>query len=190
MLQGAPTDHGSNGGPGSYDHATGPEDVLVSVSLQIGGGNAPLEYELRNNAQFLLLGDGTAIVAGATDASYPGPAILPLQSTTITEQQIHILLAAADDAGLLDGPIDYGDPGVTDASNTVVNITVGGRSVSQSAYALGMHEDSPNLSAANRSARTAMQGFIDAAQSLVGADSQHHQARTLLALPGDSGCEQ
>ena len=32
----------------------------------------PLDYNLRNTAQFLLLGDGTEIVQGAVVAIYPG----------------------------------------------------------------------------------------------------------------------
>jgi len=68
------------------EHATGPEDVRVSVDL--AGWYGPLEYALRNTASFLLLGDGTAIVPAAIDMSFPGPAILPLRSTALTEHQI------------------------------------------------------------------------------------------------------
>lgn len=159
VLEGEPG--GRNGGPssGPYEHPTGAQEVLVSVD--IAGGLVPLEYNLRNTAEFLLLGDGTVIFPAAVDESYPGPAILPLQSTTLTEQQIQALFAAADEAGLLGETIDYGEPGITDQATTYVDITVDGRTVSQSAYALDSEGDTEiNLSAASRAARAALRDFL------------------------------
>jgi len=58
VLQG-PDDgsRGGGGGPGSapYDHASGAEDILVLI--KVDGGFVPVEYNLRNTAQFLLLGE-------------------------------------------------------------------------------------------------------------------------------------
>lgn len=167
VLDGA----GSGGGgatddPGSapYDHATGAEDVLVSVKSD--GGFTPVEYNLRNTPEFLLLGDGTAIVGGVMIEIYPGPATNPLQSTTLTEEQIQALFAEADQSRLLDGEIDYGQPAIADAPTTTVTITVGDRTITQSAY--GLSEGSgAGVSAENVAAREALQGFIDAAHALV-----------------------
>lgn len=172
FLEGDPGTGGS-GGPdaGPYEHPTGAEDVVVSV--QVAGGYVPVEYNLRNTAQFLLLGDGTVIVAGVVIEIYPGPAINPMQSTRVDEDQIQALLTAADDAGLLAAEIDYGQPAVTDQPDTVVTITADGRTVSQSAYGLGFDdESSPELSEASRAARLALRDFIDTAQALAGTDSQ------------------
>lgn len=168
VLDGEGSGGGATDEPGSapYDHATGAEDVLVSIKSD--GGLVPVEYNLRNTPEFLLLGDGTAIVGGVMIEIYPGPATNPLQSTTLTEDQIQDLFAEADQSGLLDNEIDYGQPAVTDVATTTVTITVGGRTITQSAYGLGFSEDpEPGLSAENVAAREAMQGFIDAAHALV-----------------------
>jgi len=196
VLQG-PGDDG--GGPGSapYDHATGAEDVLVSI--KVDGGYTPFEYNLRNTAQFLLLGDGTVIVPGVMIEIYPGPAINPLQVATIREGQIQELFAAADEAGLLAGEIDYGQPGITDVPTTTVTLTIGDRTVSQSAYALSYQDaPDPNLSAENIAARETLQGFIDTAQSLAGGASEEYLPTGVVAYrlgpesapPVEEGLEQ
>jgi len=182
VLQGTPSPPPGSGGPGAapYEHATGPEDVLVSVDQ--AGWYGPLEYELRNTASFLLLGDGTAIVPGAQIEIYPAPAIHSLQSAQLTEQQIQELFAMAEDAGLLGAEIDFGEPGITDQATTYVDITVDGRTVSQAAYALDYTDDnSPNMPEASRAARAALRDFIAAAYAMVGADTEVFQPEALLA---------
>lgn len=170
------------GGPDStgFEHATGAEDVVVSVDSS--GGYVPVEHNLRNTAEFLLLGDARAIVTGVTTQIYPGAALLPLQTTTVSEDQIQELLAAADDAGLLGEQIEYGEPGVTDMPTTDVRITVDGQTYAHAAYALGF-DDGANLglSDAEITAREALQGFIDAAQALAGADSEQFVPTAVVA---------
>jgi len=188
VLQG-PGDDGGSGGPGSapYDHPTGAEDVLVSIKSD--GGFAPLEYNLRSTAQFLLLGDGTVIVPGVMIEIYPGPAINPLQAGRMSEGQIQELFAAADEAGLLDAEFDYGQPGVTDVPTTTVSLTIDGRTVSQSAYGLSYQDaPDPNLSAENVAAREALQGFIDTAHGFPGADTEQYGPTGVVAyrLSGES----
>ena len=183
VLQGAPgTSGGGAGGGGGavpYEHATGSEDVLVSVDL--AGWYGPLEYELRNTASFLLLGNGVAIVPGAIDLSYPGPAIIPLHAATVTEAQIQTLFAAAEAAGLLGAEIAYGDPGVTDQATTYVDITVDGRTYSQAAYAMDFEDpSSANMSEAARAARAALRDFISTAQALVPSDADQYLPEALL----------
>ncbi len=166
-------------GSAPYDHPTGAEDVLVSIMSD--GGLVPMEYNLRNIPQFLLLGDGTAIVGGVMIEIYPGPAIPPLQSAMLNEGQIHQLFAAADDAGLLEQEIDFGEPAVADAPSTTVNITVDGRTISQSANALGSDDTSSGLSQTQVAAREALQGFIDAAHATADAASLGYQPTGVVA---------
>lgn len=183
VLQGAASTSSGNGGAGSapYEHAPGSEDVLVSAEL--AGWYGPVEYALRNTASFLLLGDGTAIIPAPVPDPYPGPAINPLQSTTLTEQQIQELFAAANGAGLLGAEIDFGEPGISDQATTYVDITVDGRTVSQEAYALDIaDDDSPNtLSEASRAARAALRDFISTAQEMVDSDSEPFRPDIILA---------
>ncbi len=180
VFQGEPS--GGNGGPGAvpYEHPTGAQDVLVSID--IAGEYEPLEFNLRDTAEFLLLGDGTVIAAGVTDMRYPGPAINPLQTTTISEAQIQELLAAAERAGLLGGEVDYGDPAVTHMPDTLVDVTVDGSTSSQSAYALGFDDGTTvGLNDSQITARAALQDFIDTAQALVQADSELYTPAELVA---------
>jgi len=171
---------GSPPNPPPHDHMNGADEVLVSITS--GGGFVPVEYNLRNLPQFLLLGDGTAIVSGITIAIYPGPAIAPLQSTRLNEGQIQVLLSGADAAGLLGDEIDFGEPGVTDMNTTTVRITVGGTTVVQSAYALGFDDkNSPELSQTQKDARLALQGFVDTAQGLVGSASKGYEPNAVVA---------
>ncbi len=173
VLEGAGSGGGATDQPGSttYDHASGPQDVLVSVKSD--GGYSPVEFNLRNTAEFTLLGDGTAVVLGPMIELYPGPAIDPLQSSPLTEQQIQDLYTAADQAGLLDQEIDFGEPTVTDMQSTTVSITVGDRTVRQSAYALGFSDDpAAGLSESEIAAREALQGFIDTAHAMVDDETE------------------
>ncbi len=187
VLQGADTSGGGETDeqtPPAHDHATGPEDVLVSIKS--AGALGPVGYDLRNPAEFMLLGDGTAIAGGVIDAIYPGPAVLPLQSATLAEGQIQELLTAADEAGILDGSLDYGEPGVTDMSTTTVALTVDGQTVAQTVYALGYIEDR-TLSDSERAAREALQSFVDAAHATVDASSEQYlpSAVAVYRLTGD-----
>lgn len=105
----------------------------------------PLTYSLRDIADFLLLGDGTAIVGGPMTEIYPGPAINPLRSVILSEDQIQELLDVADAAGLLGAEIDYGNGAMTatvaDLPTTTVSVAFGGRSASQSAYGLVFEDE-------------------------------------------------
>lgn len=171
-----------------YEHATSAEDVLVGIDQ--AGGFVPLEVSFRNTAEFVLLGDRTAIAPAPVPDDFPGPAIYPLRSVTVTEERTQELFRLADDAGLLGGEIDYGDPGWTDLPYTGVKVMVGGRTFFQSAYGLGFDDDSsPELSGTERDARLALRGFIDAARALVGADSARYTPTQLIAhrvSPGES----
>lgn len=171
-----------------YGHATGATDVLVSID--VGTGGEPLEVSFRNSAEFVLLGDRTAIALAPVPDIFPGPAIDPLRSVMLTEERIQGLFRAADDAGLLEGEIDYGDPGWTHMAYTLVNVTVGGRTISQSAAGLGMdYDSSPELSGGQRDARVALRGFIDTARALVGADSAQYAPTGVVVhrvSPGES----
>lgn len=183
VLEGSGNGNGNDdggGGSAPYDHPSGAEHVLVSITAS--GGFVPIEYHLRNTAQFLLLGDGTVIVPGVMIEIFPGPAINPLQATAVSEGQIQELFAAAEEAGLLGEEIDYGQPGITDVPTTTVTLTIDGRTVSQSAYALS-YPDAPvaGLSQEQVAAREALRNFIDTAQGLAGADSEEYVPSGVVA---------
>jgi len=173
-------------GPGStvYEHASGPEDVLVSIKSD--GGYSPTVFTLRNTAEFTLIGDGTAVALGPMIELYPGPAINPLQSANLSEEQIQELYAAADQAGLLT-EIDFGAPGVTDMATTTVSISVGDQTVVHQASAFGFSNDpASGLSDAEIAAREALQGFIDTARSTVDAEPEPYVPTAIAAFRLDA----
>ena len=69
---------------------------------------------------------------------YPGPLLPNLLERSITPVGIQQLLAKADELGLLADVVYSRNDQVADAPDTVVDITVGGRTYHHEAYALGM----------------------------------------------------
>lgn len=181
VFDSAQPDGSGVGGPGSspYEHPTGAQDVLVSISGADGAG--PQDAVSEYTTDFLLLGDGTGIVPGVVDLIYPGPAIYPLQSATLGEDQIQEFLSAAEEAGLLGEMVDFGLPALTDVNTTNVTINVNGQSYRQSAYALSAAEESA-LSNPQKQARAALTGFIETARGLVGADSESYVPTAVIAF--------
>jgi hypothetical protein len=165
------TTGGSGSTSGGFDQPTGADDVVVRVF--VGGGFVPVEYHLALSPSYSLLGDGTIVEPAVVTAIYPGPAINPLNARHADEEQIQEILRRADDAGLLDGAIDYGEPNVADVPNTTVTVVVDGEEHQQTAYALGFGDDeSSNLTAEQRDARHALQGFIDSLATIGGTESE------------------
>lgn len=161
-----------------YDVATGAADILVSID--VSGGYQP--SDLRDTAEFLLLGDGTAISAGVVDTVFPGPAIRPLQSAVVPAVDIQQLFGRADDSGFLVDGIDFGEPTLQDLPYTTVSLTVSGRTVTHSVYALGFNDDADaDLDEDQRALRRDLLDFIAAAQANVAADSPRYVPTAVVA---------
>jgi hypothetical protein len=162
-----PSSDGTAGGA-TIPHPTEPDAVVVRVL--VGGGFVPVEQSLATIASSTLLGDGTLVTAGPVPLIYPGPAIQPLQSTVLGEEQVQALLARADELGLLDGPLDFGTPNVADAPSTTVTFVVDGRTIDQTANALGMEGMDDTVGEDQQANRAALQEFLDALAALPAGD--------------------
>jgi hypothetical protein len=138
-------------------HPTGSNQVVLRVTD--GGGFVPVEYNLTATPEFTLYGDGRVIVSGPVIAIYPGPALPNLQTTVISEEAMSAILSAAQEAGLLQNGVDYGQPGITDVSTTTFVVNVGGNAYQSSVYALGMEAGASGLTMAQQQARAALQDF-------------------------------
>src|SRR5262245_8903970 len=125
---------GPSGGSGTISHPTGADDLVLRVEYQ-GGFVAP-EYLLSSVPFWSLYGDGTLILTGPQIEIYPPPALPPLLRTPITEDGVQAILAAAKDAGLMDGDKDFGQMCIADAATTVFTTNANGRTSVVSAYAL------------------------------------------------------
>ena len=119
----------------SIEHPTGASDLVLRWETS-GGFVNPVSL-LGRVPSFSLYGDGTLITEGAQTEIYPGPALPPLLAQTISESGVQAILAAAKDAGLLNGNADYPYACVADVPDTVFTVNAGGRTSVVTATALG-----------------------------------------------------
>jgi hypothetical protein len=149
----------------------GAGDVIVQVT--VGGGFTTPTTALSTIPQLTVLGDGTVLTPGIITLSYPGPAIMPVQAGTADQAAIDALLDTAGTLGLLDGPLDFGSPGISDAPTTTVTIVVDGVTHRHEAYALsfgadeGLDAGGEGDAAANRQA---LADFVAATDGLAVGD--------------------
>ena len=125
---------GSGTATGAISHPTGAGEPVLRVEYQ--GGFVPYEFTLSSMPAWSLFGDGTLIVQGPQIEIYPQPALPSLVRTPITEDGVQAILAAAEDAGLMDGDANYGDRCIADAATTVFTTDANGSTSVVSAYAL------------------------------------------------------
>ncbi len=119
-----------------YQHPTGADDVVVEYAEV--GGFVPREFAFQQTPNVLVSGGGQVFGPGAQIAIYPGPLLPAVQVQSITETGIQSILAAADEAGLLQ-EIEYEQPtNIADASTARVTINVNGETYVHEAYALGL----------------------------------------------------
>ena len=119
-----------------YQHPTGAEELVIEYAEV--GGFVPREFAFQQTPNVLISGDGRVFSPGAQIAIYPGPLLPAVQVSSIDEDGIQEVLAAADDAGLLQ-QVDYEQPtNVADASTARVTINVNGDTFVHEAYALGI----------------------------------------------------
>ncbi len=167
------TNRVSTGGGTSATYSTAPTSLVVRVELT--GGFVPVETIFTNLPVVSVYGDGSVITTGPQIAIYPGPVVPNLQVRKLDAVGMEKVLTAAQEAGLLTAPIDYGQPPVADVPNTVVTINANDTSYTQSANALGMETDvgGTGLTQAQINARADLSAFVTALgdlETFVGAD--------------------
>jgi hypothetical protein len=148
----------------SYDVPTGADEVVISAGYE--GGFAPAGAIFARSPLALISGDGRALSTGPVAAIYPGPLLPNILERSITPDAVQRLVAMADRLGLLADVTYARNDQVADASDTVVDITVGGTTYHHQAYALGIDGDETDP------ARRNLQEFVAALtdlQSTVGA---------------------
>lgn len=149
----------STSGAETIDHPTESADVLLRISTE--GGFIPVEYSLTHIPEFTLFGDGTVIVTGPMIEIYPQPALPNLQTTSLSEEAVQKVLAAAKEAGLMANNKDYGQPTVADAATTTIVVNAEGQSYTSRIYALGFEQDAgQSLTTDQKKDRAAVSDFI------------------------------
>jgi hypothetical protein len=127
---------GSSNTPEHYDVGTGSGDLILQVTT--GGGLMPIEYSLTHMPDLALYGDGRIIVRGPQIEIYPGPLLPNMRVIRVTPDEIHKIVAAADDAGLLGPDANFNATDIFDGPSTTFITIVGGKTHTIGAYALGI----------------------------------------------------
>jgi hypothetical protein len=183
----------SGGASGDGEPAGGdlPADTAV-VRVEQTGGFVTAQTNFSRVPDLAVYADGRAITAGAQIMIYPPPALPSLQVAQLSESQVERIVDVADDAGLLVDGIEYGEPGISDATTTVVTIVDGDTTYVHEAYALaGAGSDSegslPGLDDAAIDARKVLTSFITEATTIAGeaADAEiwEPEAYSIQATP-------
>lgn len=154
-----PVEVGSGSGG---DASLQPDDVVVSVEV-VGAFTTP-EWTFQNLPSVVVYGDGTRLSLGPQTMIYPGAAVPSVLQDQLSDDDVAALIAAARDAGLDRDDVDYGQPPVADAGDTVVTLTLDGETYVHRATALGLVESdaavSAQLTEAQREARTGLADFV------------------------------
>ena len=169
-----------------YQHPTGADDVVIEYAEV--GGFVPREFAFQQTPNVLISGDGQSFSPGAQIEIYPGPLLPAVQVQSITEEGIQAILAAADEAGLLQ-QVDYEQPtDIADASTAQVTINVNGDTFVHSAYALGLafpgkgsQETTPE--------RQVLADFIAQLSDLTGVVGADQIVEQTIFEPSDYGIE-
>lgn len=163
----APAPDGSTTAPPVSVAPGEPDEVVIRV--ETAGGFVPVDVALATLPELSIMGDGTALVTGPQTMQYPGSALPNLLQGSVAPEVVADLITAAREAGLLDGEIDFGTPGITDMASTSVTLSVDGEVTVQSAYALSFEDPAAvdQLTPEQSEARTKLADFITAAQEAV-----------------------
>ncbi|MDZ7678373.1 MAG: hypothetical protein U5K29_07455 [Acidimicrobiales bacterium] len=176
------------GDDGTTPVSTGSADPDVAI-LELGheGGFTTPEVHYTQMPQLVVYADGRVVTSGAQAMVYPAPALPPLFESQLTDDGLVTLRSAIADAGLDIHGVDYGQPPVADAGQTVVQVRVDGETYEHRAEALGMAgpagglggpaegpdeggdgPDELGLTAEQRDARDRLQAFVDGVTNLGG----------------------
>jgi hypothetical protein len=176
--------------PDDGDPAT---EADVAIRIVSAGGFVPFGTDFAS-VPTVVLTDGTVFTGGAAPEIFPGPAVLPVATGTLSAAELADLLDAARAAGLDRDGIDYGMPGVTDMPTTYVRVVIDGQTHEHSAYGLtfdgagglGLSEDEID-------GRRALTGFVDEVSAAVGdaaTELYDPDAYQVLTTPADASASQ
>ena len=169
-----------------YQHPTGADDVVVEYAEV--GGFVPREFAFQQTPNVLVSGDGRVFGPGAQIAIYPGPLLPAVQVQSVTEEGIQAILAAADDAGLLQ-EIEYEQPtNIADASTARVTINVNGQTYVHEAYALGLANPG-EIGEETTPERQALSEFIAQLNDLAGLVGAAELGEQEIFEPSEFGIE-
>jgi hypothetical protein len=137
------------GEPGSVDHPTDPEAIVLRMS--VGGGFVPLEVAFLESPTFTLYGNNVAVFRPSVAHDAITDPLPPYQCAALTPEQVDRLLTdALDGGGLREASDRYPDPYIADTPNTVFTIDADGVDKTITIGALGFDSQAPDPEARAR----------------------------------------
>ena len=141
----------STGGGSSVTYSTNPSSLVVRVEphRRLRAGRDDLHEPSRGEH----LWRWQRHHLGPQIMIYPGPVVPNLLVRKLDAAGMQAVLTAAQEAGVLTEPFDYGQPPVADVPDTGVTVNVNDKSYTQGANALGGDFGTENLTQAQIDAR-------------------------------------
>lgn len=172
-----PTTAVADESPSASDQPAIPADGLL-VRVDRSGGFVPVDVAFADTPDVSIYGDGTVLTPGAMIMIYPGPALGSLQEAMLDAAAIEAIYAKADELGMLDGELDYGQPPVADAPDTIVTLVTESGTVEHRANALAEGADA-DPSAMSDEQRDNREKLLELVQAI--------DAAAASSLAGDGG---
>ncbi len=147
------------GTPGATPAGTpGASGPTILVRVEYVGGFVTPDTNLTAVPTYQLSDDRREISQGAQILIYPPPALPSLQSATLTDVGVRVILDAAREAGLTGSDQEYINPNVPDLPNQIITVTVDGRTVTTTTH--GLDQLDPADASELAAARDRIQSFL------------------------------
>jgi hypothetical protein len=156
--------------PSKSPDPVNPNTPVFRVSWD--GGFVSPEMLLGRMPLITVYADGRVVTTGPVLAIYPGPLMPNLVERTLSAEGLDRLIQLAKDKDLL-RTVHYDFPGIADATDTVLDIQLDGKTYRVSAYALaegGVDIAAPGLSHDEIDARADLRAFVDALTGIPAGD--------------------
>ncbi|MGH2535337.1 MAG: hypothetical protein ACRDJW_24010 [Thermomicrobiales bacterium] len=157
IVRGTQQDASPAATPGAIEHPTGANELVLRIA--VGGGFMPPQFHVTEMPQFSVYGDGRVIFLGPQIEIYPPPALPNLRVLRLTEEGLQLVIAEADDAGLIGRGRQYDNDQVADAPTTTITVNANGQTTVVAAYALGIGE-SPNATEDEQDELAKIKAFV------------------------------
>jgi hypothetical protein len=148
-----------------------PDPDTVVIRVDADGGFVPPGVLLGRLPVVVVYADGRVVTPGPMIAIWPAPLVPGLQVRTLTPEALARLVDLAGAKGLT-SDAHYDFMTISDATTTVLTVTVDGKTSTVSAYALNeaTGDVADGMSAAERQGRANLSAFIDALMTVPEGD--------------------
>ncbi|MCO7218451.1 hypothetical protein [Klenkia sp. PcliD-1-E] len=155
---GRPT--GGVAGPAPDAPALPTDDAALVLRVALTGGFSTPSALLSRLPLVSVYRDGRVVTEGPVIAIYPPPAWPNVQVNQVDDATLTDLVQAAVDAGVGDA-VDLGNPGIADATTTVLTLTTAEGTRTTEVYALGEAAGDPAVTPEQTAARAELAALVE-----------------------------